>query len=74
MSFWAKKNKITITCAKGIASYLGQEILSVGFPILSENIAGVTTEGSLEDTMKLNLFIRTGQRVLYLLESFKQGP
>jgi putative N6-adenine-specific DNA methylase len=71
MAEWAKKNKITITCAKGIASYLGQEILSLGFPILSENIAGVTTEGSLEDTLRLNLFIRTGQRVLYLLESFK---
>jgi putative N6-adenine-specific DNA methylase len=71
MNFWTKKSKITITCAKGISSYLRQEILSLGFPVLSERIAGVVTEGSLEDTMKLNLFIRTGQRVLYLLESFK---
>ena len=27
--------------------------------------------GSLEHTLRLNLFIRTGQRVLYLLDSFK---
>jgi len=65
------KSTITITCAKGISPYLREEIVSLGFPILAENIAGVTTEGSLEDTLRLNLFIRTGQRVLYLLESFK---
>jgi putative N6-adenine-specific DNA methylase len=61
------KNKIVITCAKGISSYLGEEILGLGFPILSEEISSVETEGSFEDTLKLNLFLRTGQRVLFLL-------
>jgi 23S rRNA G2445 N2-methylase RlmL len=71
MAEWTKKSKITISCAKGIPPYLKQEVLSLGFPILSEDVAAVTTEGSLEDTMRLNLFLRTGQRVLYRLVSFK---
>jgi len=43
----------------------------LGFPILSQSISEVETEGTLEDTMRLNLLIRTGHRVLYRLESFK---
>lgn len=70
MSFWTKKNKIVLTCAKGIVPFLREEILSFGFPVLSEGRAEVETEGSLEDAMKLNLLIRTGQRILFLLESF----
>jgi len=49
---------------------LKQEILSLGFPILSEGRAEVETEGTMEDTQRLNLLVRTGQRILFLLESF----
>jgi putative N6-adenine-specific DNA methylase len=42
----------------------------LGFLVLSEGRAEVETEGSLEDAMRLNLLIRTGQRVLFLLELF----
>jgi putative N6-adenine-specific DNA methylase len=70
MSFWTKKGKIVITCAKGVPPFLKQEILSLGIPVFSVGASEVGTEGSLEDTQKLNLSIRTGQRVLYLLESF----
>jgi putative N6-adenine-specific DNA methylase len=70
MSFWKKKSKIVITCAKGVPPFLKKEILSLGFPVLSEGRAEVGTEGSLEDAMSLNLMIRTGQRILFLLESF----
>src|SRR5512139_2654668 len=71
MSFWTEKGRIAITCAKGVSPYLKQEILSLGFPILSQSTSEVETEGTLEDTMRLNLLIRTGHRVLYRLESFK---
>ncbi len=70
MTFWTKKSNIIITCAKGAPPFLEQEILSLGFPILSVGMAEVGTEGSLEDAMRLNLSIRTGQRILFLLESF----
>ena len=70
MSFWSRKSRIVITCAKGVSPFLRQEILSFGFPVLSEGKAEVETEGTMEDTLKLNLLIRTGQRVLFLIESF----
>jgi len=70
MFLWGKKSRIVITCAKGVSPFLKQEILSVGFPALSAGMAEVETEGTMEDTQRLNLLIRTGQRVLYLLESF----
>ncbi len=65
-----KKSRILITCAKGIAPYLREELLQMGFPVLSETVAGVATEGTLEDTCRLNLFLRTGHRVLFLIREF----
>ncbi len=70
MSLWTKKSQIAITCAKGIAPFLSEEVLSMGLPVLSERVAYVETEGSMDDAMKLNLFLRTGQRVLFLHEEF----
>jgi 23S rRNA G2445 N2-methylase RlmL len=70
MSLWTTRSRIVITCAKGIPPFLTEELLSLGFPILSEGSASVGTEGTLGDAMKLNLFLRTGQRVLFLLERF----
>jgi 23S rRNA G2445 N2-methylase RlmL len=70
VSFWTKKSRIVITCAKGVPPFLRQEIFSLGFPVLSAGIAEVETEGTIEDTLRLNLWIRTGQRVLFLVDSF----
>ncbi|MEA3470142.1 MAG: class I SAM-dependent RNA methyltransferase [Thermodesulfobacteriota bacterium] len=71
MSMFTRKSSILITCPREIPPYLKNEILSLGFPVRSEFIAAVETEGTLEDTMKLNLFLRTGHRVLYLLKKFR---
>ena len=66
-----EKSRILITCAKGITPFLKEELLQQGFPVLSEGVAGVTTEGTLDDTLRLNLLLRTGHRVLYLLREFR---
>ena len=55
MSFWTKKSNIVITCAKGVPPFLKQEILSLGFPVLSVGMAEVETEGTMEDALRLNL-------------------
>jgi len=65
-----ENSRILITCAKGITPFLKEELLQQGFPVLSEGVAGVTTEGTFDDTLKLNLLLRTGHRVLYLLSEF----
>jgi 23S rRNA G2445 N2-methylase RlmL len=64
------RSRILITCAKGITSFLKQELLDLGFPALSETVAGISTEGTFEDTLRLNLRLRTGHRVLFLLREF----
>jgi len=63
-----RKSRIVITCAKGVPPFLKEEVFSLGLPVISEAIAGIETEGTMEDAMRLNLWLRTGQRVLFLLE------
>jgi len=65
-----QKSRILITCAKGIAPFLREELLLLGFPVLSETIAGIATEGTIDDALRLNLLLRTGHRVLFLLKEF----
>jgi 23S rRNA G2445 N2-methylase RlmL len=64
------KNSILITCAKGMTAFLKQELLGLGFHVLAETVAGIATEGSLDDALRLNLWLRTGHRVLFLLREF----
>jgi 23S rRNA G2445 N2-methylase RlmL len=66
-----KKSRIIITCAKGVPPFLKEEVLSLGLPVLSETVAGVETEGTMEEAVRLNLFLRTGQRVLLLLREME---
>jgi putative N6-adenine-specific DNA methylase len=65
------KSRIVITCAKGVPPFLKEEISSLGLPVRSESVAGVETEGTMEEAMRLNLFLRTGQRVLLLLRELE---
>jgi 23S rRNA G2445 N2-methylase RlmL len=65
-----EKSRILVTCAKGITPFLREEILHLGFPVLDETIAGIATEGTMDDTLRLNLFLRTGHRVLFLIREF----
>ncbi|MBI5407377.1 MAG: class I SAM-dependent RNA methyltransferase [Nitrospirae bacterium] len=64
------KNKILITCARGITPFLREELLLLGFPVTYETVAGIETEGTMDDTLRLNLLLRTGHRVLFLLREF----
>ncbi len=68
-----EKSRILITCPKGIVPYLAEEIRSLELPVLEERIAAVETEGTLSDAMRLNLHLRTGHRVLFLVRTFKAG-
>lgn len=68
MSVWQKKSKILVTCPKGVAPYLQLEMEALNFPVLSQWDTAIQTMGTLQDTMMLNLHLRTAQRVLYQLE------
>ena len=68
MSIWNQKSKILVTCPKGVSLYLKKEIEALDFPVLAELDTAIQTEGTLQDTMILNMHLRTAQRVLYQLE------
>jgi len=61
---------ILVTCPKGITPYLAKELSVLNFPIIDETAAGIQTEGTITDAMLLNLWLRTGHRVLFHLKSF----
>lgn len=68
MADFSQKSTISITCPKRITPYLKKELQDLGFPINRERIAGLETEGSLNDCMLLNLSLRTAHRVHYRLK------
>jgi putative N6-adenine-specific DNA methylase len=73
MTDFSKKGRILVTCAKAMPPWLAQEIRGLGFPVVHELEAAVETSGSLEDTMSLNISLRTAHRVLFLVGEF-QAP
>ena len=67
---FSSANKIFVTCSKGITAILEKELLDLGFPIHQAVKLGIYTSGTLEDTIRLNLSLRTAMRVHYLLHEF----
>jgi len=65
------KNRILVTCPRGVPPVLKAEIEGLGLEATREAVLGVETEGTLEDCMRLNLQLRTGHRVLWLIEEFR---
>ncbi len=73
MSLWNEKRRIIITCARGTPGILAGEIQALRFPVVSTLETAVETEGTLADTTRLNLALRTAQRILYLFDAFPAG-
>ncbi|MGC2063632.1 MAG: hypothetical protein WA610_11695 [Thermodesulfovibrionales bacterium] len=65
-----QNNSIVVTCAKGITPYLKQELEYLGLPVVAETVASVMIRGGMDEAMRLNLFLRTGHRVLLMLKEF----
>jgi putative N6-adenine-specific DNA methylase len=62
---------IRITCAPGLMTYLKHEVEELGYTVDSFRPNGVEISATLSDAMRLNLFLRTGLNVLYMIDSFK---
>ena len=73
MTLWTEKRRILITCARGTAGFLAGEIQALQRPVLAVLETAVETEGTLADTVGLNLSLRTAQRILYLFDAFAAG-
>lgn len=68
MSSFENIAPIVITCPNRIGPFLNREVADLGYPLLAEMAAGIETQGTMLDAMRLNLHVRTGFRVLYLLK------
>ncbi len=68
--FFRKRSKVIVTCPKRISPYLRDEIQAMGFQIDEEWSTGVALQANMEQCIRLNMCIRTGNQVLYLLDSF----
>jgi 23S rRNA G2445 N2-methylase RlmL len=66
-----KLNQILVTCAKGVSPVLKTELEKFEYEVHHETSLGVFIRGSLEDAIYLNMSLRTGLRVLYLVDKFQ---
>jgi 23S rRNA G2445 N2-methylase RlmL len=58
---------VLVTCGRGIAPLLKQEITALALPILRELESGIELQCAMSDIMRLNLLLRTANRVLLQL-------
>jgi len=65
-----KTGKILISCALKAVPYLRKELAESGFIVHNEGPASVESEGTLNDCIKLNINLRTANRVTYLISKF----
>jgi len=64
-------SKILITCANRNNPYLVRELEAMGFSIERNEKYNVSIQGTFEDTLRLNMHLRTANRVLYMIRGFK---
>jgi 23S rRNA G2445 N2-methylase RlmL len=66
-----KKSRLLITCAPGLSEWLQKEIEALGHKVLLVRKTGIEIEGTLADSMRLNLWLHTAFAVLYMLNEFE---
>lgn len=70
MDMQSTARPIRITCARGLAGWLEQEVETLGLAVEDRDDSGVEVSGTLADAMRLNLHLRTAMYVLCLLDEF----
>lgn len=58
---------ILVTCPREFPPVLRREIEALGYEVLQELPAGIELQGTLQDCLRLNLWLRTAHRVLIRL-------
>ncbi|MBC8214346.1 MAG: N-6 DNA methylase [Candidatus Marinimicrobia bacterium] len=59
-----------LSCVKGLESVCAKELKHLGISDTNETVGGVLFEGDLNDIYRVNLWSRTGMRLLVKLEQF----
>ena len=64
------KHSIVVTCFPRISDILEEELLALGYNILYKDKTNIRINGDWNDIMKLNLKLRSANRVLWEIASF----
>ena len=62
---------VSITCARGLAPFLQQEVEALGHAVRVVHETGVEIRATMRDAMSLNLWLRTAFSVMVLIEEFE---
>lgn len=71
MSIFNRKSEVLVTCPRGAAPILAEEIKKLHFPVKKEHTAAVETFTTMAGCMRMNLHLRTAHRVQFQLASFR---
>ncbi len=72
---FSQQSTVLVSCPLGAAPFLAEELKSLGFPILRTLPAAVETRSDLHGCMRLNLFLRTANRVMWqVLQCYAETP
>ncbi|MBN1435451.1 MAG: class I SAM-dependent RNA methyltransferase [Sedimentisphaerales bacterium] len=63
--------RILVICAPGLSSLLADELRGLGYKPIVCREKGVELAGDMADALKLNMHLRTGLYVLFLLKEFR---
>lgn len=68
---WSEKTGIVATCGRGCAEALKGELRVLGYEPQDVSPTAVGLEGNLRDAMRLNLWLRTANRILFEVAGFE---
>jgi 23S rRNA G2445 N2-methylase RlmL len=68
MADFNERSTISITCPMAMASFLQEEVRSLGYKSLKVRQTGLDLKGSLNDAIKLNFWLRTAHRIHFLID------
>ena len=64
------KSAIVITCFPMQSEWLAKEVAALDYEVKSSSISEVEVEGYMDDCMRLNMYLRTANRVLFQIQRF----
>jgi len=67
MSNFTRKSTISVSCPLEMSGWLSREVQDLGFQPKNIRPTGLDLEGSLNDCIRLNFWLRTAHRVHYLI-------
>ncbi|MDR0993954.1 MAG: class I SAM-dependent RNA methyltransferase [Verrucomicrobiota bacterium] len=67
---WEEKTTLVATCGKGCAGALQEELRALGYAPFELSATTVGVEGDMRDAMRMNIWLRTANRVLFEVAGF----